>query len=315
MNRLAIVIPAYKSRYFQQTLESILKQSCKDFNLYIGDDCSPDDIKSLVDKYCNNNSVVFKRFEDNLGGKDLVGHWERCIDMTRDEEYIWLFSDDDVMSDKCVEGFFEILRKHERGAVSDKIFRFNLSVADSDLNVLQKYETPSEFSVEYFLESYFITHKLRNKAVEFIFSKESYYKKGRFVNFPLAWGSDTSTMLKLGQISGFVTVEKGDVFWRASKYNVSSGSDIQINQQKPDVTVLFLRWIIDFIRIYKGSRFHRKLIYHILYFLPSLNNIKEIYNEKDKISNKIPVWIIFIKMKRFLRVYRTKELIRERFLN
>lgn len=318
MNRLAIVIPAYKSRFFQQTIESISNQSCKDFTLYIGDDASPEDLKSIVEFNCNHISYVYKRFEDNLGGIDLVGHWERCIDMTGNEEWIWLFSDDDVMSENCVEGFFENLKKYGKATVSDKIFRFNLSVADENLKVLQRYETPTVFSVEYFLESYFISHNLRNKAVEFIFSKESYIKKGRFVNFPLAWGSDTATMLKFGQSSGFVTVEKGDVFWRASEYNVSSGGDIQINQQKAYVTGLFLKWVIDFIRIYKGSRFHRKLIFHILYFLPefpSLKNIKSIYDEKDSLYYWIPVWILFIKMKRFFRIYKTKEFIKKWFLN
>lgn len=316
MDKLAIVIPAYKSRFFHQTLESIANQTCKDFTLYIGDDASPEDIKSFVDPFRNKIPIIYKRFDYNLGGKDLVAQWERCVALAGNEEWIWLFSDDDVMSDKCVEGFYEVLAKYEKEVINEKVLRFNLCVTDTDLTVLQEYNTPSEFSVEYFLENYFIYHKLRNKAVEFIFSKKWYNKNDRFVNFPLAWGSDTATMLKFGQYSGFVTIEKGNIFWRASEYNVSSGTDIDINEQKQYITTLFLKWIISFIKVYKGTRFHNKLIYSILHFfpsLPSLNNIKEIYSDKDKLYFQMLLWIVFIKAKRTLRVHKIKFIFQRPF--
>ena len=40
-NNLAIVIPAYKSTFLPAALDSIAAQTCQDFTLYIGDDCSP----------------------------------------------------------------------------------------------------------------------------------------------------------------------------------------------------------------------------------------------------------------------------------
>ena len=312
MDKLAIVIPAYKVIFLHHTLTSISNQTCKDFTLYIGDDSSPDDIKSIVDLYCNRISIIYKRFEDNLGETDLVAHWERCIDLTRDEEWIWLFSDDDVMSENCVEGFYEMLARYDNEISLNKVFRFNLSITDADLNLLRRYVTPQDFSVEYFLESYFTNHNFRNKGVEFIFSKKAYSEKEKYVNFPLAWGSDTATMLKYGQSAGFVTIEKGQVFWRDSGYNVSSSSDPKINNQKPYITNLFLKWVIDFIKVYKGSQFHEKLIYHILYFfpsLPSLNNVKEIYTDKDKLYYKILGWIVFIKIKRIFRVHKIKMIL------
>ena len=40
MSNLAIVIPAYKSTFLPVALDSIVAQTCKDFTLYIGGDCS-----------------------------------------------------------------------------------------------------------------------------------------------------------------------------------------------------------------------------------------------------------------------------------
>ena len=312
MNKLAIVVPAYKSKYFREALQSISNQSCKDFTLYIGDDASPDDLKSIVDLNSRNISIVYKRFENNLGEKDLASHWERCIDLARNEEWIWLFSDDDIMSDNCVEGFYETLTKYDKESVTDKVLRFNLSITDADLNMFKKYITPPDFSVEYFLESYFVNHRLRNKAVEFIFPKENYIKKGKFVKFPLAWGSDTATILKLGRTAGFLTIDKGDVFWRDSGYNISSTGNNKVDSQKPFATNLFFAWVIDFISVYKGSKFYEKLIYRILYSLPALPsmiNVKEINAGKDLLYYKILIWIVYIKIKRFFRVRKITILI------
>ena len=45
---LAIVIPAYKARFFKEVLESIAQQDNTDFAVYIGDDASPDDLQSSL---------------------------------------------------------------------------------------------------------------------------------------------------------------------------------------------------------------------------------------------------------------------------
>lgn len=313
MPTLAIVIPAYKSRYFGQALESIANQTCKNFTLYIGDDASPDDLVSIVNSFRNDIRIVYKRFLENLGGKDLVAHWERCIDMTRDEEWIWLFSDDDMMSDNCVKAFYEILTKYDKESAIDKVFRFNLSVIDTDLNLLQKYVTPQDFSVKYFLECYFVNHDLRNKAVEFIFSKKKYFEKGKFVNFPLAWGSDTATMLKFGQPTGYVTIEKGEVFWRDSSYNISSHGNAEINNKKLNASRQFYTWLFKFIKVYEGSKFYKKLIFHILlsqYPLPSIFKLKNLDIDQWNLNVEVLCWIFIIKIKRILRYTDLKRLLK-----
>ena len=110
-NNLAIVIPAYKATFLAAALDSIAAQTCKDFTLYIGDDHSPNNLEEIVGRYREKINLVYKRFDNNLGGKDLVAQWERCIDMTQDEEWLWLFSDDDVMEPSCVENFYRVYKK------------------------------------------------------------------------------------------------------------------------------------------------------------------------------------------------------------
>ena len=87
-NQLAIIIPAYKAAFLPAALDSIAAQTCKDFTVYVGDDCSPEPIGSIVEKYRDKMDIVYKRFDTNLGGTDLVAQWERCIAMSQNEPYI-----------------------------------------------------------------------------------------------------------------------------------------------------------------------------------------------------------------------------------
>ena len=103
MKKLAIIIPAYKATFLPAALDSIAAQTCKDFTLYVGDDYSPEPIGHIIEQYKEKINLVYQRFDTNLGGKDLVAQWERCIAMSKEEPYIWLFSDDDVMEPNCVE--------------------------------------------------------------------------------------------------------------------------------------------------------------------------------------------------------------------
>ena len=122
-HRLAIIIPAYKATFLPAALDSIAMQTCKDFTLYVGDDCSPEPIGSIVEQYKDKVNLVYQRFDTNLGGKDLVAQWERCIAMSHNEPYIWLFSDDDVMEPSCVE---ELLKQIENTKGAYDLYHFDV---------------------------------------------------------------------------------------------------------------------------------------------------------------------------------------------
>ena len=77
MKQLAIIIPAYKATFLTAALDSIAAQTCKDFTLYVGDDCSPEPIGNIVEQYRDKIDLVYQRFETNLGGKDDL-HVEKC---------------------------------------------------------------------------------------------------------------------------------------------------------------------------------------------------------------------------------------------
>lgn len=224
--RLAIVIPAYKPDYLFNTLQSIYSQSCKDFNLYIGDDCSPYDLKQIIDKFDDGLvQQVYKRFETNLGGKDLVAQWERCIALTQGEDWIWLFSDDDVMGEKCVENFYKEL---DRTRCAYDLYHFNVKVIDGNGHVLGDSVYQDVMHVESFYKLKAMA-KIESFVVENVFSRKIYDQVGGFSKFPLAWGSDTFTWMLMMKDKGMKTVPDDYVYWRSSGVNITPNRNREIS--------------------------------------------------------------------------------------
>lgn len=227
--KLAIIIPAYKPEFLSKALTSICSQSCKKFNLYIGDDCSPYDLSSIVNQFNNGKiNLKYKRFAINVGGQDLVAQWERCISLTQGEEWIWIFSDDDVMGERCVEKFFQEL---DRTQHSYDIYHFNVQVIDKWENVQKKSLYPDVISANAFYK-WKAEAKIESFVVENIFSKEIYDQIGGFSKFPLAWGSDTLTWMRMMENKGMKTIPDEFVYWRSSNVNITPNRNKKISLVK-----------------------------------------------------------------------------------
>lgn len=255
---LAIVIPAYKDIFFRKALDSIACQTCQDFTLYIGDDSSPYSISQMVDEYRDKIDIVYKRFDTNLGGTDLVAQWERCIAMSQEEPYIWLFSDDDVMEPRCVEEFVK-LPKEEK---DNYLIHFDINMIDSK-GAIMKCHTPYpkiQTAKEY-LDGKLFEKRNISYVVEFIFSRDLYNKCNGFQNFDLAWGSDFITWVKMaGECKGIMSLsgDKCRVLWRSSDQNISPNKSKPILLRKLNSTIEYTAFVKNWLEI---NGYHCSFIY------------------------------------------------------
>jgi glycosyltransferase involved in cell wall biosynthesis len=245
-NNLAIIIPAYKTTYLHETLQSLSNQTCKKFTLYIGDDASPNNIYEIVKEFENEIDIIYKRFDENLGGTNLVDQWNRCIDMTINEDWIWLFSDDDIMEPNCVELFY----KHIESDKEVQLLHFNTDIIDAEgkLHAKQK-PFPLKMTSGDFFEKR-IGGRIFSFAVEYVFTRKLYIAEERFQIFDLAWCSDDATWTKFAKNNGITTIDTNAlVHWRYSGENISSlNVDLSILYRKLDAKVAYLKWAIDFFK-------------------------------------------------------------------
>lgn len=243
--KIAIVIPCYKGIYLKETLLSITSQTNKRFNLYIGIDDSPDPIEQIIAENYHEANIICQRFDTNLGSKSLTQAWQRCINLVQDEQYVWLFSDDDIMPSDSVERIHQITEK-----INTNIFRFPLQVIDQNNEILWKNPPlPLWEDAESFLISK-LSGKISSAAIEYIFNKNFFYEHNGFVEFPLAWCSDDATWTKIAKREGIHLIEGEPISWRNVE-GVNISNDIKFNREKLIATEKFLYWIFQEFSSYK----------------------------------------------------------------
>lgn len=219
MSKVAIVIPAFKRKFLADTLNSLANQTCHDFTVYIGDDHSQEQLYTVVESYQKTLDIVYVYFTENFGRRDLVTQWERCIALTREEQYLWLFSDDDLLPVDAVERFLNF----EKEQTFD-ICRLPLELIDAKgipFSTLEPYEEWE--NAESFLYNR-MQGKVLSSASNYIFTRKCYNKYG-FIHFPLAWCSDDASWINMGKEHGIYTIMGLPVQMRMSNDNISSKQD------------------------------------------------------------------------------------------
>lgn len=250
MNKLAIVIPAYKPDFLEKSLQSLASQKDQRFSVYVGIDASPYSLEGIIEPFKERLDLKIHRFNDNLGGTNLVGQWERCISLCQDEEWICLFSDDDVMQPNCVASFYQSIIPEDIN-----VLHFDIEIIDETDSVLQVCPAfPRRIDNASYFDLLF-RRKLVARMPEFIFRKSFLCKNG-IVPFDMAWRSDTATILSAARSGGIWTLagNNNKVLWRASTKNISGQSSLKKRKNKANIA--FFNWVYGQDFSIKMSTFH-----------------------------------------------------------
>ena len=237
---LAIIIPAYKEAYFELALQSLASQTCKNFNLYIGDDASPADLKTIAGRFSNFLDISYTRFDNNIGAKNLVNQWARSVALSKNEKWVWLFSDDDIADPTCVEDFYRIAGRNK-----DRfdVYRFNTCVIDKQGSIM--YDTPvgpTEETSEQMAYNLLMGER-GNSMPDHIFTREVYRQNGGFVFTDYAQGADWATSILFSQKKGLAIIPGSKIYWRYSGINISSSAAGKRNQAVKG-HMQFLGWVL-----------------------------------------------------------------------
>ena len=242
---LAIVIPAFRVRHLGDALRSIAAQTDQRFTVYVGDDGSAEPLRELSESFRFRFDLRYHRFDTNLGGKNLVAHWHRCIALTANEPWLWLFSDDDVMEPECVAKFYQAIEQ-ERTVPVD-LFRFQLDQTNEhSAGLVRRSDHPAFEKCEDFLRALLSDPERAFKAQEHIFSRRIYEQHGGFIDFPKAIYSDHATWLCFAARHGVCTLAGPRVVWRSHPLGTSSGMREAHRRQWHEAAQQYVRWLADF---------------------------------------------------------------------
>ena len=106
---VSICIPVYNAeKYIKETIDAILNQSFKDFELIIIDNQSTDNTASII-KSINDERIRFFINDENLG---MVGNWNECLKKVRGQ-FIQFVCADDILYKDCIKSKLDLIKKDD----------------------------------------------------------------------------------------------------------------------------------------------------------------------------------------------------------
>lgn len=123
----SIIMPVYGvERYLKQSIDSVLNQTFKDFELILVDDCSPDNSPAICDEYALKDrriKVIHKSVNEGLGEARNTGF------SAVKGEYVTYMDSDDTVEENMLETLFEVCKQNDI-----TVFGINMIYEDSKGN-------------------------------------------------------------------------------------------------------------------------------------------------------------------------------------
>lgn len=243
---LAIVIPYFKKKYFFECLASLASQTDKNFNVYIGDDASPEDPSDIIYKFQDSLNIIYYKFDENFGSKSLTKQWDRCINLIKDEKWIMILGDDDYIGANCIEEFYKNVEKIDK--LNIKVVRYATRVIRMETGKISSLYTHPEIekATDFFFRKFL--RGSRGSLSEQIFHRDNYQKYG-FRDFPLGWGADNFAWLDFTEFGNIYTINSGTVYFRFSNFNISRGgyeSDLKYETKYYYFTLIISKYLRKF---------------------------------------------------------------------
>lgn len=219
--KFSITIPAYKQKYLHEAIESCLAQTYKDFELIIVDDASPEDLKSVVNKF-QDNRIRYYRNNKNCGALNVVDNWNKCLAHATGD-YVICMGDDDKLLSNALDEYAKLIEKYP----NVDVFHSWTEVIDEHSDVINLLDTRPEWESVYSLM--WQRWNGRQQFIgDFLFKTATLRKNGGFYKQPLAWGSDDITAYINAKENGVANTQVPVFQYRQTSITLSSISNGKI---------------------------------------------------------------------------------------
>lgn len=284
--KYTFLLPAYKARYLEEALLSIQSQSYTDYKVLVSDDCSPEDLKSVFDKVCGDDSrFTYRRNEKNMGGESLVSHWNLLVDMC-ETEWLIMASDDDVYEPTFLEEIDKLIQKY----YNVNVFRSKAQRLTDGMITEKDGDIPEFLEHEEFL-LYFGYKKMVHCLANYVFRTNELKRNGYFPDFPKAAKSDSAAAMLMSK-NGVATTRNICFTFRISSINLSSPQKYQIYSEQGLIgCLMFADWFKRNIRpnIHYSEQIKNAHYHHVtdiaIFFLNNVSlskSIKYLYKLRNR---------------------------------
>jgi len=220
--QFTIAIPAYKSKFLTECIQSILAQTYADFELIIINDCSPEPIDEIAGQFSDPRIRYYKN-EVNIGAEHLVKNWNNALDKASGEFFV-MMGDDDRIEANYLQEFAVLIGKYK----DLDVFHCRSLMIDENSSPIKL--TPSWPEYETVYDS--IWHRLSGFRLQFIsdfvYRTTALKNNGGFFDIPLAWASDDITAYIASKDLGIAHTNLPIFNYRQTRYTISSSGSAEL---------------------------------------------------------------------------------------
>ena len=227
----SITIPAYKARFLDEAIKSVIAQTYQDWQLVIVDDCSPEDLKGIVEPYLADSRVEYYRNEKNCGAVDVVDNWNICLSHCTGD-YVICMGDDDRLLPCCLAELSKTIDMYPEL----NVYHLQTEIIDESGKVIETLEErPEQEDVLSLMTKRWEGRK--QYIGDFCYSRKHLNAFGGYYPLPYAWGSDDITLFRAALPSGIANVSRTGFQYRENQYSIS----LAHNDAEKVATVLLQR--------------------------------------------------------------------------
>lgn len=279
---VSIAIPAYKRAYLKDAITSVLTQDYLKFELVIVNDCSPQDIDSVVAKF-DDPRIRYYKNEENLGSKSIVLNWNKCLSLAKGEFFV-LLCDDDVLLPNFVSELMKLAEKYP----SCNVFHARKINMLEDGNQEESPIWPEYETFDGFLKK--ALNKERHHTVtEFMYRTAHIQKKGGYVNFPIGYYSDRASVMDLCKEGGVASSEDCLVKFRFSGEHITSSPSPVYSLGKAKAALEYWDWVHQYPAAMNYEQQIREdvqsTLYHAIIHLSFIQRMKFLFSIPGNIAS------------------------------
>lgn len=237
--KFSILIPAFKSTFFKECIDSILSQSYENFELIILNDASPEPIDDIINIY-NDARIIYCRNDVNCGSVNVVDNWNKLLNLATGD-YVICLGDDDKLLKNCLSDYYNAIVKYP----TVEVFHGWTEIIDESSNFFKLQEQRPEKESVYSM----IWHRWNGRVQyigDFCYKRDSLLNSGGFYKLPLAWASD--------DITSYIAASKNDVVnlqtlvfqYRVNSQSITSSGNKHYKLKAMDNEYV---WYINFLKI------------------------------------------------------------------
>jgi glycosyltransferase involved in cell wall biosynthesis len=233
MMMFSILIPAYKSRFLKECIDSILAQTVRDFEIVIVDDASPEDLYAIVSGY-DDKRIRYYRNDKGFGAYHLVDNWNKCLQYAMGD-YVICMGDDDMLAPTCLENYISLIGKYP----GLNVYHTRTLIIDENSEVWQIQEQRPEYESGYSLWWHRWNGRVRQYIGDFLYDRAYLMSVGGFYDIPLAWASDDVTAVRAALEKGIANTKEPGFLYRENRMTISNAANGRI---KAEATCLEKEW-------------------------------------------------------------------------